>query len=386
MRKKIISAVLVLGIIISSIAISIPAFASSQVLYLDMATSANTSGSDDLEWFYYTPTESGMYSLLSYNVPKCEAYLFVKEVDPETGAKQYVQLAYAGPSSDPDYTANGHNEFQFKLTYHLEAGVTYYYACGWYLSNRTSGSFTVKLVCDSYDSNSIESIELSNPPTLNGYTDGEWRVGPDNKDYYHYNLNKVISNLTVTLNYSNGTSSTAVGKTSIDGYQLKFIDNQYYSHWYPEGDVSYTENPLTVSVLNKSATVNIPIIMGDIYPVKGKVVNLVGQPVEGAKIMIDSATVATSGSDGCFSFNSSSGFKKIEITGDTAISYKSTITLEAGSNDFRESPFAICNCDLNRDGYVNAKDYAKIIKEYSGDEQANLKSEYQVSINFNSYE
>lgn len=384
MKKRIISFVIAIAIIISSIAISMTAFASSQLLYLNTPASANTNGSDDLEWFYYTPSESGTYSLLSYNVPKCEAYLFIKEKDPETGAKQYVQLAYAAPCSDPDYEANGHNEFQFKLTYHLEAGVTYYFACGWYLPTRTSGTYTVKLVNDFYDKNAINSIEVLNAPTLEAYANGEWRTDANNQSYYYYDINKVISNLRLKINYTNGKSTTAFGAKVIDGYSISFEDNQFYNHWYPVEDPNYNGNKLTIRVLNKTTTVNIDVIIGNRYSVKGTVVNLANQPVENAQIMIDNQNVAVTNSNGEYSFYTSSGQKSLSIITSTSIDYTSSVTVATNQNNLE--PIAICNCDFNKDGYINAKDYAFIIKNFKLDDLTNKKTEYQASINFNNYQ
>ena len=62
MKKKILSVVLVLAIVISSLAVSMTAFASAQTLLLDLTTSAKLSGSEDMAWFIYTPDKSGTYT------------------------------------------------------------------------------------------------------------------------------------------------------------------------------------------------------------------------------------------------------------------------------------------------------------------------------------
>jgi len=87
--KKLISLLLALVLILSVCALALTAFGKSQELTLNVKQSAVIDGEDDLEWFYYTPEKSGVYSFLSYNIPASEAYLFVKE---KTGlTTQYVQ-------------------------------------------------------------------------------------------------------------------------------------------------------------------------------------------------------------------------------------------------------------------------------------------------------
>lgn len=81
-----------LAVAAASLAFSLTASASLQQLILNQQTAAIMSGPYDLEWFYYTPDQSGIYSFLSYNVPACEAYLFVRESDPDTGEKNMCSL------------------------------------------------------------------------------------------------------------------------------------------------------------------------------------------------------------------------------------------------------------------------------------------------------
>lgn len=58
------SAILVIAIVASSLALSITAFGSSQELVLDVKKSATISGADDLVWFYYTPVVSAQSIML----------------------------------------------------------------------------------------------------------------------------------------------------------------------------------------------------------------------------------------------------------------------------------------------------------------------------------
>ena len=93
MKKRIISALMVCVILLSTLALSFTAFASSQRLYLDVKATAVMNGVDDLEWFYYTPDKSGLYTFASYNVAASKAHLFIKEYDEQTHMEKYVWLA-----------------------------------------------------------------------------------------------------------------------------------------------------------------------------------------------------------------------------------------------------------------------------------------------------
>lgn len=399
MKKKIITAVLIAAILISSVALSFTAFASSQELKLNVKTTTSMSGVDDLEWFYFTPDQSGTYSFMSFNVPKCDGYLFVREIDPETKQKYQKQLAYAGPyvNIEPDeakreemnlphYREYGRNDYQFCLTYHLEAGTRYYFAAGWYLSTQTRQQFDVMLVCDSYDDNVISSIEVLDMPELEAYTGGEWRTDANGKEYYHYNLNRIISNTTIKLNYLYGDSVIVTGKQEIDGYKINYNENQYEEHWYLENDPGYFGNKITISILDKEVTAKVSIEIGGRYSLKGKVINLAGQPVKNAVVTVDGVKAYTN-ADGAFSIYSSAGYKDISIKTDTSIDLHKTILISAGANNITQ-PFVLCNCDFIKDGYINAKDYSYIIKNYSDEELDKLQDEFQASINFSkdSYE
>lgn len=382
MKKKLISILLIIVIILSSLALSITALASSQELFLNQMATTAMSGVDDLEWFWYKPDQSGLYSFLSYNVPKCEAYLMTREIDPDTGKKKITTLDYAAPGNDPDYKKNNHNEFQFCLTYHLEAGTTYYFAVGWYKSTQTSTQFNVMLRCDSYDENAIESIEISNVPDLIAYDNGEPRIDQNSRSYFYYYTSAIIRNSTVTINFTNGKSISQTGATEIAGYKIMYIDNQYYNHWHPNSAPEYTKNTITVQVLDKTATANVNIIIGAQYFVTGRVVNLAGQAVENALITTNGSKKAYTDSDGYFSFYSTTGSKTLAIS--TATSIDLSVPLIVGSEklDLTKTPYVLCNCDYVRDGYVNAKDFSFIVHNYSGTELENLKEEFRASINF----
>lgn len=378
MKKRVLSAILVIAIVASSLALSITAFGSSQELVLDVKKSATISGADDLVWFYYTPVVSGKYSLLSYNVPACECYLFIKEKKAD-GSKQYVQLAYSCKDSERPDTR------QFRLTYYLEAGVTYYYAAGWYLSgNRTDGTMTVMLRNDNYDEMPIESIELGEPVELEAYTDGSWNKDANSNSYFRYNTSKIVANLTITIHYTDGTSVTETGKDVIDGYPVSFIDNQYEEHWYPQEDPNCTGNTFTVKILDITAGTSIPINIGAKYYVKGSVVNMAGEPVKNAGIYLGTSQLAVTDEDGIFHFYSSSGeyIFKIKTASSIDKEVQMAISVSADDNDFTDTPISICNCDYVRDGIVNAKDYSFIKRYAAEDDIPKIEEEFKRCINF----
>ncbi|MCM1114170.1 MAG: hypothetical protein NC397_01590 [Clostridium sp.] len=379
MKKRVISLVLASAIILSSIALSFYAYASSRQLTLNVKSTAVINGANDLEWFYYTPDESGLYSLLSYNTPKSQAYLFVMEEDKDTHIRQMVNLAYS--NSDPNWEKNGHGNLQFCLTYHLDAGVTYYYAVGWYMAeSRVDGSTTVMLRCDAYDSNAIESIDFSCPAELDVYMNGAWENDAKGNEYFKYNLSRLTSNSVVTVHYSNGTSSTVYGKNEVDGYRISYIDNQYEKHWYPENDPNYNGNIFTVKILDKTASCSIKVSSSSRYLVKGVIHNTIGEPVDNATISNNGQKLAVTDINGQFSFYMISGAHTFNISTASSIDRDvlMTISASADNNDFTDSPFVLCNCDYVKDGYVNAKDFAYILKN-----KIDAQDEYKASINFN---
>lgn len=224
----------------------------------------------------------------------------------------------------------------------------------------------VKLRCDSYDENAIERIEASCPVEYNVYTDGNWVTGADGKSYFRYNLSKIIQNTRVTVYYTNGTSSTVYGKDNIDGCSIIFNDNQNEQHWFPESNPEYTANTVTVRVLNKETQMEIKVVTGALYFVKGKVVNMAGDPVKDAVVAIGDSRLDTTDNDGSFSFYMSSGQYTLTLSGTNAIkrSIPIVISTDNNENNYLDTPFKLCTCDYVSDGYINAKDYAYIMKKY----------------------
>ena len=330
--------------------------------------------------FIFTPTQSGTYSFLSYNVPASEAYLFVREN--EDGKKVYRQLAYS--NSDPNYKENGHNQLQFCLTYHLEKGVKYYFDAGWYLSDsRTSGNFTVMLRCDVYDSD-VETLTVLNDSKLSIYSDGEWQTDADGNRYFYYNISKIISNLSVTVTYADGRSVTSVGEDTVDGYKIDYKQNQAYVHWYPKSSPDYKSNILTVCVLGKSVDIEIEIEPNSMNLVKGKVVDMLKSPVQNAKIKLNGTVLASTDSNGEFWFYSNSSVLEYSVSIDNAIEREFTmlISVDDKKNDYRNLPIEICTADFSGDGFVNAKDYVMMKKSLKGEEFEKSYLQYKKCVNF----
>ncbi len=382
MKKKIISIFLALIIVIGSLTVSFVAFASSRTLILGTKITSAIDGEDDLCRFIFTPSQSGTYSFLSYNVPASEAYLFVRENEDGTNQKVYKQLAYS--NSDPNYKENDHNQLQFCLTYHLEKGIKYYFDAGWYLSDsRTSGNFTVMLRCDVYDSE-VETLTVFNDTKLSIYSDGEWQTDANGERYFYYNISKIISNLSVTVTYADGRSVTSVGEDNVDGYKIDYKQNQAFVHWYPKTSPDYKGNILTVSVLGKSVDIEIEIEPNSMNLVKGKVIDMHGSAVENAKIKHNGTVLTSTDINGEFWFYSNSSVLEYSVSADNAIEREFTMLISADDkkNDYRALPIEICTVDLNGDGFVNAKDYALMKKSLKSEEFEKAFLLYKKCINF----
>lgn len=382
MNKKVLSFLIAVILAVSCFAVSFNAYGKIQPLTIDMDFQYEIDGEDDLAWFSFTPEASGTYSFLSYNTPATEAYLFIKEYDSESNTKKYVQLAYS--SNDPNYLENGHNIRQFCLTYHLEKGVKYYFAAGWYLSDkRVTGSIKVKLRCDEYDVK-IERIEVNCYAMLNALEDGSWNYDTDGNKFFCYNLSKIIANSAVTVYYADGTSSSSsVGQESVDGYTIVYNHDQILNHWYPESDDNYTGNILTVKVLDATAQINVKIVTNARYKVTGKVVDLTKRPVENAQIISANTVIAETNEDGIFSFYSTAGKTDYTVTADNTLSRKVYITTSSLENkDYSNTPITVCTCEFSQDGIINAKDFAIMKKTLGEEEFANRQKQFSKAINF----
>lgn len=385
MKKRALAVFMALCVVISCLSGTISAYATTRTIQLDVRTTNMLDGSEDMNWYIYTPEVSGTYSFLSYNVYASEAYLFVKEKDPDTGKKIYTQLEYSNLS--PDYKENGQSGIlQFCLTYYLEAGVTYYFAAGW--SHETtidkSTSMTVMLRCDAYGEKVIDSIDVSCPATLSAYIDGQWQKDTNGVSYFYYNLSRIMANITITIHYNDGSTSTVIGKDEIDGYDILFTHTQSVNHWYAQSTPEYTANTLTIKIADASVDFDVPIEISSMYAVKGTVVDTDGNPVANARIVNSNSnsTLATTDANGKYYFASLTGKYNITVRCDNAVSRNVEMMVGTGQSGNSFEPIQIVTCDYVDDEIINAKDYAYIVRNLSGSELDEKKEQFSNYINF----
>lgn len=385
MKKRALAVFMALCVVISCLSGTISAYATTRTIQLDVRTTNMLDGSEDMNWYIYTPEVSGTYSFLSYNVYASEAYLFVKEKDPDTGKKIYTQLEYSNLS--PDYKENGQSGIlQFCLTYYLEAGVTYYFAAGW--SHETtidkSTSMTVMLRCDAYGEKVIDSIDVSCPATLSAYIDGQWQKDTNGVSYFYYNLSRIMANITITIHYNDGSTSTVIGKDEIDGYDILFTHTQSVNHWYAQSTPEYTANTLTIKIADASVDFDVPIEISSMYAVKGTVVDTDGNPVANARIVNSNSnsTLATTDANGKYYFASLTGKYNITVRCDHAVSRNVEMMVGTGQSGNSFEPIQIVTCDYVDDEIINAKDYAYIVRNLSGSELDEKKEQFSNYINF----
>lgn len=362
-KAKIIAIIMAVVLAITCLASSLSVFAKTQTITLDTLVTNTTDGSEDLLWYKYTPEKSGMYTFLSLSVRKAEAYLFIKEAQPD-GSKLYTQLAYS--KSSPNYASYGQsNSSQFCLKYHLEAGTTYYFAAGWQTASTTSAELKVKIICEGYDDNLIEKIEASCPASLIWYTDGQWVTDQNGLQYFNYNISKIISNTTVTVYYTNGTTKSVAGAYEIDGMSISYTHDQINNHWYAASDELYTSNDLTVTVLDKSVTINVTVQESELHPIKGRVVDYTtGAPVQNADVCINSQTVATTDENGNFAFTSAAGAYSCTITCENSLDnvFGLIVVAQASANDHTATPYKLMTGDFVDDEVINVKDIVTVKK------------------------
>ena len=357
------------------------ASAKTQEIILDTEMINTTDGLDDKNWYYYTPSQTGIYTFLSYNrYLYAEAYLFIKE------GKNYTQLGYSNESPNYEYYSQP-NKYQFCLSYKLEAGKTYYYAAGWD-SERTGGEMKVKLIYEGSEEDIIDHIGVECNAQLSWYTNGSWERDSQGEAYFYYNYSKIIQNMVVTVYYINGSESkSALGADEVDGYKIKYTQNQDSAHWYPKEDEKYTQNILTVSILDKSAEYNVVINQDALFTVYGSVSDYISnEAVSGAVIRINGSEVAVTDSQGNFSFVSAPGIYNASVSGSNIISreFKITVNVNSEMNNHTANPIGVVTGDYVQDGIINAKDFAYITKTLSGEKQESEAEKFSQQIHFKS--
>ncbi len=359
------------------------------------------SGYDDKIWYVYTPTQSGIYTFYSMrnsvntstpNVLRTEAYLFEKVTDEESGQKLYTQLAYSNSNPDYEQYEGVMNSRHFCIKYHLEAGHTYYYAAGFYNEERSSTLY-VKLINESYDEAKLVSITPHCDAELTWYTDGEWKTDGDGNAYYLYNISKIMQNMSLTLVFDDGTTITSnAGDTTVEGYPIKYTHDQTNNHWYNSENEKYTANTLTITVLDKSADYEVVINQNAMLSVSGKVVDdNTGSAVSSAQIYIGNTVVATTKSDGTFSFSYSPGSYSVTIKGADIVARTFTLNVDAinpRNNDHTSTPVEVVCGDYVDDDIINGRDYAYIQKTLPQSERTAAKTAFGKYVGFtkNDYE
>ena len=382
-RKRITAVVLAAVLIVCSFSFSLfSASAKTQQLILDTEIINSTDGLDDKNWYYFTPEQTGMYTFLSFNrYLYAEAYLFIKE------GKNYTQLAYSNKSENYEYYGQK-NEEQFCLSYQLEAGKTYYYAAGWD-SSRTSGEMKVKLIYEGGEEDVIERLEVECNAELTWYTNGSWETDSEGQAYFFYDYSRIIQNMRVSVHYKNGSVSTTLpGANTVDGYTISFSQKQNISHWYPKEDEKYTGNYLTVSILNVSTVYDVTINQEALFNYYGSVCDIIsGEGVEGATVSINGFDIATTDSEGNYSYVSSPGVYRARVRGKNIIPRNYTITVVASSDKDSRTPVEVAASDYVSDGIINAKDLGYINKNFSGAKRETEAQKFSKLLNFteNSY-
>ena len=112
-------------------------------LELSVDYPANIDTPSKMEWFSFTPTETGKYSFSS------------NSEDGDVDAQVYLYNAQGEVLSSDDQSKGSNNDFL--LTYMLEAGQTYYYCAKSWYEDKT-GFFTVRLE----KQRSIEAVKVDN--------------------------------------------------------------------------------------------------------------------------------------------------------------------------------------------------------------------------------
>ena len=395
--KKLIAVLLIVALAVSAFAAGlINAYGLTIVLSddkLGVDDFRPISGYDDKTTYVFTPTQSGVYTMygLKDNLSATEAYLFLKTEDKD-GKKLFTQLAYS--NSNPNWeNYEGSAKRQFCLKYHLNAGEKYYYYVGWNNENTQSGSIGIRLICESYDTAELVSITPHCDASLTWYTDGTWETDADGNSYFLYNVSKIMQNMSVMLEFDDGTVITSsTGDTTAGGYPITYTHNQSAVHWYNKNNELYTANTLTITVLDKSVTYEVNIDESALFTVSGKVTDdCGGAPIKDAKITIDNSVVATTSSDGIFTFAYAPGTHKMTVSGDNIIPRDVTFVVDimhTENNNHIATPIEVVACDFVGDGIINGRDYAYIQRSIPDDEREKARMAFEKRVGFtkNDYE
>ncbi len=222
---------------------------------VDETKKAVVSKKGEMVYFQFTPSESGVYTFTSDTSKDTYGYLYDSD---------FSEIA-----NDDD----GGIDNNFRITYNLEAGETYYFAARYYSSNNT-GSFKVKLTkVPAVIDVQITPIEIIKE--TGGNWDEYWTEDEDGNEeyveYYHYHW---YNKLSYTITFDNGDKSQGFG-TYFDydgeGYYIDWHGTQGGNNTWTVGNTYYP----TISVLGYSCEVPVTIIDTPIESIEVEPINMV---------------------------------------------------------------------------------------------------------------
>ena len=192
--------------------------------------------------------------------------------------------------------------------------------------------------------------------------------------------------MSLTVEFDDGTVLTSSpGDTTVEGYPITYTHNQTNEHWYSQNSEGYTANTLTITVLNKSVDYEVIINQSALFTVKGKVVDdYDNSPVANATVKLSNAAVASTGSDGTFSFVYAPGKYKVSVSGESVLERTFTLTVDINDsvNDHTSTPVGVKNIDYVNDGIINGRDYAYIKTSLAPSAQTKAKGAFYADTGF----
>ncbi len=195
--------------------------------------------------------------------------------------------------------------------------------------------------------------------------------GCDNCDYKYIEYEKHI------FKYY-GTSYASCAEDAAKGYKCTICD---YTYWEPipgtKFDHELYETEYLKPTVEKTGRAAVKCYNCDTefsdriipalapYTVKGKIAVAEdrdlnapnGYSLEGASITVNDDLVAVTGSDGCFSANFDNGVYTAYVTHPNGLARTFTFTVDNEGITI-DRPIAVVACDWQKDGYINAKDFA----------------------------
>ena len=204
------------------------------ILILDQEQTATISLPGEEVYFKFVPTVSGYYSFFSSATTDTYAYLYDSSFE------------YIYENDD------GGNEYNFNLSYELEAGEIYYFGvCLW--NEEETNSFPVKIT----KAPTVTSVVVKPTKVVENYHGYYKYYGDDFDTYFYYDW---YNSLIYTVTFSDGSTAKGLDTRILtdDGtqYYINFEDNQDYFNQWTKGN---TYN-CTIDVLGYKATVPVTIV------------------------------------------------------------------------------------------------------------------------------